>query len=146
MKLWTYHPSTFRLDDPEARIDPTKGLYWNDTTTRYRDVLPRLQVLLGTDQFLWCCTTKGCFIRPSKEIDLVEWELDVPPSEILAFYSVPVWEDIVHGRSEAWDNLVIKNVQAANKDVDAFVRFPLKAGTLKCLGPLPIRHTRVPDP
>jgi hypothetical protein len=79
----------------------------------------------------------------SEEIDLVEWELVVPPSEILAFHSVPVWEDIVHGRGEQWQSLLVERTSdemAARKDVDAWVRFPPKAGTINCLGPLPIRQ------
>ncbi len=140
MNLWTYHPSTFRLDNPDAKIDSTQGVYWNEDSLQYRKVLPRLQQLLGTDQFLWCCTTPGCFVRTTEEIDLVEWELVVPNSEIVAFYSVPVWEDIIYGRSSAWDDLVLEGLteqRAATKDVGAWIRFPLRPDSITRFGPLP---------
>ncbi len=140
MKLWTYHPSTFTVDDPNGKIDSKRGTYWNDESLQYRTALPQLQQLLGTDQFLWCCTTTGCFVRTTEEIDLVEWELDVPTSEILAFYRVSVWEDIVHGRSAVWANLFIDNlseVEAANRDVGVWIRFPLISGSVTRCAPLP---------
>jgi hypothetical protein len=131
MKLWTYHPITFRPDDPNVEIDPSKGMCWSMKSLRYREVLPRLHQLLGTDQFLWCWTTKDDFTRTSKEITImVEWELDVPLSEIWAFYSVPIWDDIVSGKSEAWETLVVpKEGAVANKDLAAWIRFPL----MECL-------------
>lgn len=140
MKLWTYHPSTFRLDDPNTKIDPTRGMYWKDDSLQYRKVLPRLQQLLGTDQFLWCCTTPGRFMRPTEEFDLAEWELAVPTSEILAFHRVPIWEDIVYGRGSAWDTLVFVGLgdeEAANTDVGAWIRFPLKPDSIIRFEPVP---------
>jgi hypothetical protein len=142
VKLWTHHPSAFRLDDLEARIDSTRGKYWKNKNLGYRDVLPKLHKRLGTDQFLWCCTAKGCFIRLSEGVDLIEWELAVPTSEILAFYSVPAWEDIIRGQCQAWDGLFIESVQAGSEGVGAWVRFPPQVGTIKCLGPLPIQRKR----
>lgn len=139
MKLWTYHPSNFRLDDPNVKIDPTKGMYWNDESLQYQKVLPKLQQLLGTDQFLWCCTIPDCFDRMTEDDDLVEWELVVPIAEILSFHSVPVWEDIVHGRGCAWDSLVIGDLteqEAGKKEVGAWLRFPLKPDSIERFGHL----------
>lgn len=146
MKLWTHHPSNFRIDDVTARIDATKGVYWKNNTLKYREALRRLQERLGTDQFLWCCTVRGLFVRTAEDIDLVEWELDVPLSEVLGFYSSPAWEEVIQGQEEAWDRLFLdrlsKEAGTASKEVDAWVRFPLKSGTAKCLGPLPVQRRR----
>ena len=35
-------------------------------------------------------------------------------------------------------SLLIADVKSASKDVDGLVRFPLRAGILNCLGPLPV--------
>ena len=91
--------------------------------------------LLGTDQFLWCWTTRGS--RSFKEfcLLLLEWELDVPLSEILAFHSVPIWDEIVGGKSEAWDRLSIEKATAvAEENLAAWVRFPLRDCSIRCLG------------
>jgi hypothetical protein len=131
MKLWTYHPITFRPDDPNGTIDHTRGMYWGKQ--RYRETLLRLRELLGTDQFLWCWTTRGS--RSSMEILLHEWELDVPLCEILAFYSVPIWEDIFNDRGEAWDCLLVENAEAvADENLAAWVRFPLRECSIRCVG------------
>jgi hypothetical protein len=131
MKLWTYHSILFRLDDPDARIDPTQGPCWH--LPRYREALPRLHKLLRTDQFLWCWTTRG--IRASKGFPLVEWELDVPLSGVLGFHSIPVWNDIIEGKGEAWERLIVESAGAnADATVGAWVRFPLKEGSVACLG------------
>lgn len=147
MKLWTHHPSTFRLNDPDQRIDWTRGDYWDTEMGgfRYLEVLPMLQVRLGTSQFIWCCTTRGEFIRTSTSIDLVEWELDVPFAEILAFYRSSVWEDILWSRSDNWDGLLLTGLseaEAATPDVGALVDFPLRVGQMKCLGPVPVKARR----
>lgn len=131
MNLWTYHPITFRPDNPNGTIDHTRGMCRGKE--RYPEVLRRLQDLLGTDQFLWCWTTRGS--RSSHGILFYEWELDVPLSEILAFYSVPVWEDIFNGRAEEWERLLVENTRAvADENVAAWVRFPLRECSIRCLG------------
>jgi hypothetical protein len=138
VKLWTYHPSDFRLDDPAVNIDPSKGTYWSLETIRYREPLAKLQQLLKTDQFLWCCTTRDCFVRVSEEIDLTEWELTIPFCDVLGFYSVQAWEGIIQGQDNEWQNLLIENISeeaAASEGVGAWVRFPVPSEATKCLGP-----------
>lgn len=139
MILWTHHPSSFRLDDPNLQIDHTKGKFWNSEQLgfRYREALPKLQLLVKTDQFLWCCTTRGCFVRTTEEIDLVEWELDVPASQVLRFHDVQVWEDIVWSRGDDWDSLLIDGAiadVAADKGIGALVRVPVDKWAT-CHGP-----------
>ncbi len=135
MKLWTYHPITFRPNDPNGKIDPRKGMCWGNSSLRYRQALPRLHELLGTDQFLWCWTTRGS--RSSKEVCLLlhEWKLEVPLSEILAFCNIPIWDEIVDGKGEAWDRLFVEKTTAVAEDnLAAWVRFPLRECLITCLG------------
>lgn len=140
MRLWTHHPSTFQVDDPHERIDRTLGEYWKDSMGpdfRYREVLPRLQNLVGTDQFLWCCTVRGCY-PVGETTDSIEWELNEPFSQILAFYRETVWLDIILGRGDDWDNLLIQGIseeEAADKDIGALVRFPVTGRPIRRLGP-----------
>lgn len=145
MKLWTHHPSDFQLDTA-AEIDHTRGQYWNLNMRdfRYREVLLRLHQHIGTDQFLWCCTVRGGFMRTTEEIDWVEWELDIPESEVLKFYRVPIWEDIVWSRSDDWDQLFVDKAEAdiPNQNVGALVKFPVRREWVKCHGPLPVRYPR----
>jgi len=142
IKLWTHHPSTFQLDTVK-RIDPTKGQYWHsdDPQLKYQVLLPKLQSHLGTSQFLWCCTVRGIFKRMTEQDDLVEWEIDSHKAVVLRWVSVPVWEDMVYGRSHDWNELFITGGHA-DKDVVALVEFPLSSGTAKCQGQLPVKYQR----
>ena len=70
MKLWTYHPLTFRLNDPNGKIDPTKGMCWGNSSLRYGQALPRLHELLGTDQFLCLLLRLRHFTRAHRAQDL----------------------------------------------------------------------------
>jgi hypothetical protein len=85
MQLWTYHPGDFRIDAADLVIDPVRGYYWHYSAPgfRYREMLPVLQRRFGTDQFLWCYSIRGEFIRASEDHDVVEWALNVPDSQIL---------------------------------------------------------------
>lgn len=147
VKLWSHHPSDFRLETA-SNVDYKKGKYWNsnDPNLRYREVLPLLHGRVGTDQFLWCCAVRGEFQRTAEEIDLVEWELNVPRSAVLAFYRASIWEDIVWGRSDAWDELFTGTETEANvvsTKIGALVRFPLHPEWVTCHGPPPVRYPRL---
>src|SRR6266446_4868066 len=109
IQLWTHHPSSIRLDTPALQIDPELGQYWNhrQKNFRYREVARKFWKSLGTNQFLWCCTIRGMFVRPTEELDLVEWEIKAPPAKIIAFIRSNVWEDLVWSRSDVWDGLFI---------------------------------------
>ena len=143
MKLWIYHPACFRVDDPNLQLDHTKGRYWNspdlNLRKRYREILPKLHDLLGTRQCLWCCTVRGLFVRMTEDDDLVEWELRVPFSQVLAFYSIPLWEDLIYTRTDTWDGLILEQLgeaEAEHKDIGALVQFhQLHPGWITCHGP-----------
>lgn len=145
MRLWTHHPSTFQVDDAHETINPKLGEYWKDSMGpdfRYREALRKLQKLVRTRQFLWCCTVRGAY-PVGETIDCVERELDLPLSEILAFYRETVWLDIVLGRGDDWDNLLIQGIseeEAADKDIGALVRVPLRPESVTCLGQLPMKY------
>lgn len=143
MKLWTHHPDKFKVDDPDLMIDHTKGGYWHheEKGFRYRDVLPVLVKRIGTDQFLWCCTVRGEFERVSEDVDLVEWELDIEYSQILAFYNVPIWDDLVSSRNDEWENLVLDTGEA-DQNVGALVRVPLGPTTATRIGPLEVKYPK----
>jgi len=145
VKLWTHHPSEFTVDDPNLVIDQRQGRYWKDCGRgfRYSEMLSKLCSRIGTDQFLWCCTARGQFIRMSACIDLVEWEINVPESQIVAFYRESVWETIVHGQSDDWDVLIIGSsdgITGAGDRIGALVRAPLRTEWATCHGPLPVEY------
>lgn len=143
MRLWTHHPEAFQLNDADLRIDPTMGKYWQYQATnfRYREVLPILIKLIGTDQFIWCCTVRGQFKRTTSKKDLVEWELDVPAPQILAFYRASVWDGIVWNRSPDWDGLFVDISQGvADTEIHALVRIPIRREWAICHGQLPIKY------
>jgi hypothetical protein len=149
MKLWTFHPSTLNLHDAE-RIDHRRGQYWNSDHVvegkslrqRYRLVLPMLQRLLGTDQVLWCDTVKDGQVH-NELIDQNGWELNVPLSQIAAFYWVMGWEDLLWGRTENWDDLFVeKSAVQPSYEIGALVRFPLERKWVTFLGkPAPCHST-----
>ncbi len=144
MRLFTHHPSTFNLSDPNQRIDWTKGTYWRYDAKgfRYKEVLPILLERLGDDQFLWCCSRRATYPRTGESIDLVEWEINLPLSEIVLISS-PAWEGIVHSENDDWDSLILTGLtesEAASDDVCALVRFPVRPEALTCHGQLPARY------
>jgi len=144
MKLWTHHPSSFRVETLLDPIDPKQGQYWNyqERNFRYREMAPMLWNLLGTDQFLWCCTLRGVFVRPTEDVDLMEWEINAPPCRIIAYISSPIWENLVWSKSDSWDGLVAKNPpRLGHKDIHALVSVPLPAGSVVCHGQLPPQYT-----
>ena len=75
MFLWTHHPSHFPVDTV-TKIDPTRSYWWtyDEPGFRYREVWPKLCAMVGTDHFLWCCCTKGEWLRMTEEDDSVEWQ------------------------------------------------------------------------
>jgi len=129
MQLWTHHPTGFQVDYADIVIDPTKGRYWRDETPglRYRDVLPKLQKLVGTAQFLWCFTIREL----PENTDLVEWELNVPESQILRFLQSWVWEEIVWTNRADWHNLFVDGRPTAGKGIHALVSVPLPSAWVK---------------
>ena len=128
MQLWTHHPEAFKVDADDLRIDHTCGTFWNLECPgfRYRAILPKLFDLVGSNQFLWCCTRRGKFARTSEAHDLVEWELHVPESAMIAVFRVSVWEDLIWSLSDDWSNLILtERPTVAADDINALVSVPL---------------------
>jgi len=138
MQLWTHHPSHFRVDASDLIIDAKRGQYWADhgTNFRYRALHPVLCSKLGTDQFLWCCTIRGMFIRTIEAIDIVEWELNVPESHIIAYIRVSAWEALLRRRTDQWEDLIPSEIPRADKDINALVSLPLLSEWITRHGPL----------
>jgi hypothetical protein len=136
VRLWTYHPSVLRVDATDLRVDPTQGSCWHKDGPyfRYREMLPKLQELVRTSQFLWCFTVPEQFTRTSENHDVVEWELNVPVPQILRFLRVPVWEAILSGESDAWEDLFVTSNPEQGVDIQALVCVPLRPGTVRSLG------------
>ncbi len=143
MKLWTFHPSDFPLDDPSQPIIHERGTYWDcPTTPRYKTAIRKLHELVDNDQVLWCYTVRDTHIH-FHEIDEIEWELNIPFCQIQAFYSVSIWDGILHGRRDDWDNLVLHGMtpqNAVREDVGALVRWPLNPCCVKRLGTPPPKY------
>ena len=69
--------------------------------------------------------------------DLVEWELNVPDAQVLAFYREPVWETLVRDPLSNWDNLIVTDRPViALKDIGAWVKVPLLREWVTCHGQL----------
>ena len=135
VKLWTYHPSTFRIDDPQLSVDYMRGKYWQDDSHgfRYREVLPILCELLGTTNFVWCCTARGKMQKMTSDEDLVEWEISLPMSNVLKFYSELVWDKIIWGKSDDWQPLFVSDIKPSG-DLGALVKVPLLPEVAFCHG------------
>jgi len=135
MRLWTYQPRGFRIDDPQLIVDPKQGSYWTDECwirARYRQMLPKLIKMVGTDQFLWCCTAYYTwFSIPGRPV--VEWELNVPRSQILAFIREPVWDAILKGDDrDLASAVVVERPVQPDANVSALVRVPLLGEWVTC--------------
>jgi hypothetical protein len=145
VQLWTYHPSSFRVDARDLRIEPTLGDYWKyeEKGFRYREVAPALWKLLGTNQVLWCFTQRDGYQRVSEEHDVVEWEIWAPPSRVLAYINYPVWGDFVRSKPADWDDLFLMNAPSnGHRDIHALVAVPLPDCGATCRGPLRPKVTR----
>ena len=152
MQLWTYHPSDFRVDDPDLVVDYTKGKYAEPSSQvngfRYREVATKLHKRVGTTQILWCFVERGRYVRVTEDVDkdVMEWELNVPLTQILAFYRVSVWEDIIWSRNDEWEHLVIaveiEPPASRLSDLGALVRVPLSREWTTCHGHLPPKYPK----
>lgn len=126
MQLWTYHPAGFAVDNLPLPIDPAKGRHWNEPSLMYKAAVQALFQKIGTDQFLWCCSVRDAFPPISYATDPIEWELNVPEVQILAFISEPVWDDILKGRRDDWEGVIVTDRPIEPKgQLSALVRVPL---------------------
>lgn len=91
VQLWSYHLSDFSLI--KGCVDPEKSGH----ARRYRAAYERLWGILGTAQFIWCCTSRECWRRQS---GYCEWQLEVPQNQILRIVDCMVWNGILGTRAE----------------------------------------------
>jgi len=167
MRLWTYQPCDFRVDDRQSPgIDPTQGVYWKDSTYTpcYQTALPQLCEVVGINYYpLWCKTVEGWLVsdylncplcnsalplRPQVEgrivgcpdcsfthKPIVEWQLDLPDSAIIAFIGEKPWHAIVAGTSQDWNGVIVES--GVHDYISAIVPFPvLLAWNVKRNGPI----------
>ena len=130
-QFWTYHPDAFRVDNPTLKLDHTQGTYWDvkyGGMPTYRQARPKLVQLLGVNDFLWCCPIRGLLERYTLAHDLVEWEINVPASQIVSWLDNLQWEKFVRDPSMATTGLLISQPTTPSKDHVAFVAIPLKPG------------------
>ena len=91
-ELWTWQGPDFSLTT--GTVDHRKSCYYDDPS--FPDVAPAYHKLwrrLGTTQIIWCYPRHGEHHHISG-ISEVEWELEVPESEILAVIHPYVWNRI----------------------------------------------------
>ena len=91
MRVWTWHKPDFSLLDGQVNHERSEYV---QTVLGVREAYHELVKRLGTDQFIWCHT------KPNQRIILphdseVEWILEVPSTEILAFTDDVVWNRIL---------------------------------------------------
>jgi hypothetical protein len=141
MKLWTYHPKNFVIDRHDLVIDAARGGFWV-STAGYRLAAPRLWQLVKTNQFVWCCTVPNSFSRTSAQHDISGWEIDRAHVDVLAFIDAWLWEEIIAGREQDWDGLLIDEPDGGELGIHALVSVPMKSGAAVCHGPLPITTIR----
>jgi hypothetical protein len=141
MRLWTYHPVEFRLDDCRiTAIDPSKGPYWNDPSFCYEAALRKLCRLLGAKPFpLWCFTAPGCWVVTDGATLTLEWELEVPESHILGFVKAVPWHDFIRAPFDDADDfsgiIIAERPIKPEPYTSAVVRFPLSSECrVRCLG------------
>ena len=96
-------------------------------------MLPLFQDLIGTNQFLWCCVERGKYPQDFTGT-LVEWELNIPNKSKVILIKTQIWEDIVHSKSDDWDDLLVKDIPTDLKGLSAVALLRLKKKWIKCLG------------
>jgi|SRR6185437_14135601 len=87
--LWSFHPPGFSLLD--GRVKPDLSGYRDDS--QIMAAYAELKSQLGTDQIIWCYTRKAGFRETSRQ--MVEWALQVPLKNVVAFYDSVVWARII---------------------------------------------------
>jgi hypothetical protein len=136
MRLWTYHPAGFAIDDPLLSLDSTKGRFWNlnQQNFAYRDALIELRRFVGKTNFLWFCTkSPNTFNTRNDRPDRIEWEIEIPIGDVLVFVHSPTWERILRRDDgdnwrDAFSLLLLLDPTPENvgeSDVDALVELPL---------------------
>jgi hypothetical protein len=89
LPLWSFQAPDFSLLD--GRVKPNLSGYCDES--QIMAAYAELKSRLGTDQIIWCYTRKEDFRETSRQ--MVEWALQVPIQNILAFYDSVVWARII---------------------------------------------------
>lgn len=97
MELWSYQRDGFNLISD--KVDPSRSRYRKDYSKQYA----RLDAKLGTDQYIWCCTSSSDWVNKN---GYEEWRLEVPVEDFLKVIDSVVWDGILgieskHNRLEA---------------------------------------------
>ena len=127
MKVWTSHPGSLNLVDPNLVLDASKGRYFYDTRygLRYADMRSRLVHLLPTDQFLWCVTNQENISCPEDAPGSLEWELDIDPGKVLGFINrSSLGRRSFTGEDEDWNQLFVNPPDGPDTGVNVLVPFP----------------------
>lgn len=97
MKLWSWQERSF--DPTRDRVDLTRSRHFNNKKIQHiQEGYAILRELIGSDQILWCYSSRnGYLLRRKKKTDLVEWELEIAQSDILAFVDEVRWERLIQG-------------------------------------------------
>lgn len=88
VRLWSYHAPNFSLTS--GRVNWSLSKHYN-TIKSAPSAYAELAKNLGTDQIIWCCTTKDEHASSSN----AEWELDVPREKIIAVVDEQIWNRIL---------------------------------------------------
>ncbi len=109
MKLWSWQERSF--DPTRDRVDLTRSPYHNDDIIPYiQEGYATLRELIGSDQILWCYSSRNEYEVHGVRIDRVEWELTLAQSDTLGFVDYVRWNRLIHGKPyyppdllNAWD-------------------------------------------
>jgi hypothetical protein len=126
MQLWTFQPLGFPIDGPDLIVNPKLGSWWNDESrirAGYQEMLPKLISMLGTDRFLWCCTAYYKW-ETTPDRPVVEWEVNVPESQVLAYIREPLWDAILKGQGLDLASVIVSGPITPDKEISALVRWP----------------------
>lgn len=109
MKLWSWQNR--RFDPTRDRVDLTRSPDFNDKTIPHiQSGYAIIRERIGSDQILWCFSSRNEYNVPGAKSDRVEWELEVAQSDILGFVDYVRWNRLINGKPyyppdllNAWD-------------------------------------------
>ncbi|MEE8169500.1 MAG: hypothetical protein V3T70_03040 [Phycisphaerae bacterium] len=123
MRLWTWQGFGHSLIS--GRVIHNQSQCWN--IPGYARATELLYQSLGRDQLIWCYSQREehCIfsIRTGKEL---EWELEVPSSEMVAIYRSAVWTRIIYStlpQDEDWTQLLTDRI---GDETGVVIRHPVR--------------------
>ena len=127
MELYTWQGKNHSLVAGPP-IDPRKSSYSDGSVTDYPEKCANLFELLGEDQVIWCFNSRWgtCY---AEECSLIEWELDIPESKVLAAISSNHWKEIIENRKQiehvGRDELIWTPDRAAESGATPLLKYPI---------------------